>query len=197
MVAPLSGPDFQVWRQVRTGLLSYPLESSAARAHLSASIYLQMALRPHIVHIVGHTEADHAADANEIIEASNMARRAIENALRGMPNMRADPAIQERVEELVHEARVTLKAVEGLAIDPDTDPFIEPATLARAVTCGILDAPQLKNNPYAQGKMMTAIDHRGACIAIDPQRGNPISEVERIQSLKIGEDASLEIDLSG
>ena len=28
-----------------------------ARAHLAASVYLQMALKPHIVHVVGHTEA--------------------------------------------------------------------------------------------------------------------------------------------
>jgi len=29
---------------------------------------------PHIVHIVGHTEADHAATAGDVIEASQMAR---------------------------------------------------------------------------------------------------------------------------
>ncbi len=59
-------------------MLSYPLEKdNAARAHLSASIYLQMALKPHIVHIVGHTEADHAATAADIIDASLMARQAI------------------------------------------------------------------------------------------------------------------------
>jgi hypothetical protein len=38
--APLAGPDFKVWRQTRTGLLSYPLDPSAARAHLAASVYL-------------------------------------------------------------------------------------------------------------------------------------------------------------
>ena len=31
--------------------------------HLAASVYLQMALHPHIIHIVGHTEAHHAATA--------------------------------------------------------------------------------------------------------------------------------------
>jgi hypothetical protein len=34
-----------VWRQTRTGLLSYPLDDDAARAHLAASIYVQMALK--------------------------------------------------------------------------------------------------------------------------------------------------------
>ncbi|MDP2995128.1 MAG: cobalamin B12-binding domain-containing protein, partial [Anaerolineales bacterium] len=67
MVAPLSRPDFHIWKQTRTGLLSYPLDPEAARGHLAASIYLQMALRPEIIHIVGHTEADHAATAEDVI----------------------------------------------------------------------------------------------------------------------------------
>ncbi|MFZ5822688.1 MAG: methionine synthase, partial [Chloroflexota bacterium] len=37
--------EFHIWKQTRTGLLSYPVEENAARAHLAASIYLQMALR--------------------------------------------------------------------------------------------------------------------------------------------------------
>jgi hypothetical protein len=52
LVTQLSGPGFHVWWQTRTGLLSYPLDPVAARAHLAASIYLQMALRPNIVHVV-------------------------------------------------------------------------------------------------------------------------------------------------
>ena len=70
-----------------------------------------MALRPHIVHIVGHTEADHAATGEDVIEAAQMARRAIENALRGAPDMLADPAVQKRIDELVSEAGVTLDAI--------------------------------------------------------------------------------------
>jgi hypothetical protein len=50
---PLAGPDFHIWRQTRTGLLSYPVDVDAARAHLATSVYLQMALNPHIVHVVG------------------------------------------------------------------------------------------------------------------------------------------------
>ena len=61
LIAPLAGPDFRIWKETRTGLLSYPLNDDAARAHLAASIYVQMTLKPHIVHIVGHTEAHHAA----------------------------------------------------------------------------------------------------------------------------------------
>src|SRR4030042_346791 len=90
LIEPLAGADFRIWRQTRTGLLSYPLDVDAARAHLAASVYLQMALRPHIVHIVGHTEAHHAATAADVIEACNLARRAIENAIQGQPDATTD-----------------------------------------------------------------------------------------------------------
>ena len=104
MVGPLEGPGFRIWRQTRTGLLSYPLDPDAARAHLASSVYLQMALRPHIVHVVGHTEAHHAATADDVIEACKLARRAIENALHGQPDMTADPVVQQRKRELISEA---------------------------------------------------------------------------------------------
>jgi len=185
IIKPLEGPDFRVWRQVRTGLLSYPLEISAARAHLASSIYLQMSLRPHVVHIVGQSEADHAAKSDEIIEASNLARRAIENALGGIPDMRADPGIQDRAAELVLEAKVTLTAIEKLSKDPQIDGLLDPHTLVKAIETGILDAPHLQNNAFASGKITTQIDQRGACVAIDPQTREPMSEEKRIQALGI------------
>jgi len=187
LIAPLAGPDFRIWRQTRTGLLSYPLDPDAARAHLATTVYLQMALRPHIVHVVGHTEAHHAATADDVIEACKLARRAVENALRGQPDMTADPAVQARKEELIREAQVTLEAIRALAGPDVSDPLTDPATLARAVTTGILDAPHLRNNPYARGQMVTRIDERGACVAADPVSGRPLSEEERLARLGIGE----------
>ena len=141
-----------------------------------------MALEPHIVHIVGHTEADHAATPEDIIEASDMARRAIENAL-GQPDMTADPEVQARKEELIREAKVTLEAIRAIAAPGVRDPWTDPATLARAVALGILDAPQLRNNPFAPGKIITRIDHRGACVAVDAVNGQPISETERLAAV--------------
>jgi len=187
LIAPLAGPDFRIWRQTRTGLLSYPLDPDAARAHLATTVYLQMALQPHIVHVVGHTEAHHAATADDVIEACHLARRAIENALRGQPDMTADPAVQARKEELIREAQVTLEAIRALAGPDVSDPLTDPATLARAVTTGILDAPHLRNNPYARGQIVTRIDERGACVAVDPDTGRPLSEEERLARLGIGE----------
>ena len=100
MIAPLTvrkeggEGDFRIYRQTRVGLLSHPLDPEAARGHLAAATYLQMALKPHIVHVVGHTEAHHAATAEDVIAACKLARRAIENAVVGAPDMTADSSIQ-------------------------------------------------------------------------------------------------------
>jgi methylmalonyl-CoA mutase cobalamin-binding subunit len=183
MIEPLASPTFRIWRQTRTGLLSYPLDPFEARAHLAVSVYLQMALRPHILHVVGHTEAHHAATAEDVIEACGLARRAITNSLKGAPEVTSDPQIRTRVEELIIEAQITLDAIRSLAPSNVKDPLVHPATLARAVTEGILDAPQLLNNLFARGKIVSRIDERGACIAVEPDSGEPISEKERLVEL--------------
>lgn len=179
LLEPLRSSNFRVWRQTRTGLLSYPLDPSAARAHLAASIYLQMAIKPHIVHVVGHTEAHHAATADDVIEACGLARRAIENALRGQPDMTSDPRVQQRVAVLVSETRVLLDAIADLAPPQVPDPLADPATLAQAVARGLLDAPQLRNNRFARGQIITRIIN-GACVAVDAQ-GQVLDERERIR----------------
>lgn len=183
LIKPLAGPDFRIWRQTRTGLLSYPLDPDAARSHLAASVYLQMAIRPHIVHVVAHTEAHHAATADEVIEACKLARHAIKCALRGAPDMSQDPAVGARREELVREAHVTLEAIRNLAGPGVNDPLTDPVTLARAVTSGILDAPHLRNNRFARGQIATRMDERGACVAADATNRQALSEEERIARL--------------
>jgi hypothetical protein len=183
MVEGLRRPDFRIWKQTRTGLLSYPLDVDAARAHLATSVYLQMALKPHIVHVVGHTEADHAATAMEVIEACKLARRAVENALSGQPSMAADPAVRERAAELLSEAWVTLDGIKAMAEPNVPDPLIDPLTLTRAVKVGILDAPHLQSNPFARGEIATRMDKRGACVPYDPTTRRPLSELERLASL--------------
>lgn len=196
MIGPLAWPsthsrsakpgpkrDFRIYRQTRVGLLSHPLDPEAARGHLAAATYLQMALRPDIVHVVGHTEAHHAATADDVIAACKVARRAIENALRGAPDMTLDPRIQARKADLIAEASVTLAAISALAEPGVADPLVDPATLACAVTTGILDAPQLRNNPFGRGQVVTQIDRHGACVAVD-KTGRPLREARRLAALR-------------
>ena len=81
----------RMWRQTRTGLLSYPVDPVRARAHLAESVYLQMALDPAIIHVVGYCEADHAATAEEVIESATMAQQVIDTAVAGQPDTTHDP----------------------------------------------------------------------------------------------------------
>jgi hypothetical protein len=177
---------FRIWKQTRTGLLSYPPRKLEAMAHLAASVYLQMALRPHILHVVGYTEADHAATAEEVVHSCRLAQRSIENALRGQPDMTSDPKIDERRKHLVQESKLTLEAIKSLAGTEIEDPFTDPENLCRAVQVGILDAPQLKNNKFAQGTMRTGI-FAGACEAVDG-KGYPLAEAQRMANITIRED---------
>jgi hypothetical protein len=187
LIEPLARDTFRIWRHTRSGLLSFPLDLPAARAHLAASVYVQMALHPHILHVVGHTEADHAATAADVIEACRMARRAIENALGGQPDLTADPRLQQRKAELIAEARITLQAIACLAPGGVQDPWTDAVTLEKAVTEGVLDAPQLKTNPFARGAVATRIIG-GACLAVEvsPETGSsglPVGEAQRLANV--------------
>ena len=194
MIKPLAGIKFRIWTQTRTGLLSYPVDKDQARAHLASSVYLQMAMRPDILHVVSYTEAHHAARAADVIESCKIAQRVVENAL-GAPDMTEDKRVQERKNELVEEAGVTLEAIKALGAGKIRDPLVSPEVLTTAIKTGILDAPQLKNNLYARGEIHTSIDSRGACLAISSKNREPIMESERIRQLGeiIVEDG--EIDL--
>ncbi|MCI0713604.1 MAG: cobalamin B12-binding domain-containing protein [Chloroflexi bacterium] len=176
----LQDDRFRIWVQTRTGLLSHPVDMRRARAHLAGSTMLQMAVRPDIIHIVGHTEANHAATAEEVIEGAVMVQEVIETALRGNPDMTADPQIQQRKEQLIGETLLLIDAIRHL----DTaaaDPLIDPSVLAKAVAVGLMDAPQLINNPFALGRVKTQ-SRAGAMVAVDENR-QPIPEAVRIQSL--------------
>lgn len=171
----------RIWRQTRTGLMSYPVDPDAARGHLGASVYLQMAMKPHIVHVVGYCEADHAAQPEEVIASCKMARRAIENALRGAPEMAADPLVQQRKEMLKREAMIIVQAIRSLKKSEAADPLLDVETLARAVESGLLDAPHLHGNAHACGLVRTqAID--GAIFAVDGA-GRPLAEEERVNAI--------------
>lgn len=190
LVESFMDADFRVWRQFRTGLLSHPVDERRARAHLAQSTMLMMSARPHIIHVVGHTEAHHAATAEEIIEAAIITQQVIDTALRGNPDMTADPAIQARKAELVAETHTLIDAIRNLGaqVAPgDDDPLSNPAVLARAVKIGLLDAPQLVNNAYAPGRVKTR-SIGGKMLAVDAQ-GQPLSEEARIAGVRAAVEA--------
>ncbi len=178
LVESLQNDRFRVWRETRGGLTSYPPDPSVARGHLAATVALQMQLKPHIVHIVGHTEAHHATTAAELIEACRIADGVISQCLLGLPDMTQDRGVQKRKAELLTDADVLLRAIAQLG-SSDRDPYTDPDTLARAAEIGLLDAPHLRGNAAACGKIVTRMIG-GACLAVDRNTGQPLAEAERV-----------------
>ncbi len=189
MVESLHGEDFVSMRQVRAGLLHFSPDPQVAKGQLAASTVLALGLRPHIIHVVAFCEGDHAATADDVIESCHIVRGVLRNCLFGMPDPTADPKVQERKEELLAEAEVLLTALRTLGAGEE-DPLISPRVLAEAIRLGVLDAPHLKGNPFAAGRLETrTVD--GALRAVDPETKRVLKESERLRALPGMEDLAL------
>lgn len=187
LLRELESDDFCIIRQVRTGLTSLATDPAVAKGQLISSLQLGLQLRPHIVHIVGFSEADHAATAAEVIEAGRMVQGMLRNTRDGIPWAEGDLAVARRRAELVAEARVLLWAIGSLSRPASRDPddelgLADPDAIAAAIRIGLLDAPQLAGRPGAAGRVATALID-GAWHAVDQQTGRPLRETERVGRL--------------
>ena len=93
--------------------------------------------------------------------------------------MLKDPAVIARRDEIVSEVKILLETIRNLHKNGNIDPFTDPETLAESVSQGIMDAPHLKNNPFARGEIRTRIIN-GACEAVD-ENNKKITETERLK----------------
>jgi len=180
LIESLEDDDFKVFRQVRAGLSSFPYNLDSAKGQLASSTFISMALKPHIVHVVGYCEAQYAAGSREVIESVNIVRNVIKNCLSGMPDFTRDEEIQRRKEELIEEAKYLLEAIKY--ISNAEDPWSDAETLAKAIKLGLLDAPHLKGNKEACGKLETRVIN-GACYAFDSEKKRVITERERVDRI--------------
>jgi len=181
MIEGLPGDDFISMRQVRAGLLHFSPDPQMAKGQLSASTVLALGLRPHIIHVVAFCEGDHAATAADVIESCEIVRGVLRNCLFGMPDPTADPAVQDRKNRLLAEAKVLIAALRALG-EGEEDPLTSPAVLAEAIKLGVLDAPHLKGNPYAAGLLETRTV-KGAIEPVDPRTKQVLGERERLRAL--------------
>ncbi len=183
LIEGLHDENFVSFRMVRAGLSSLSIIPEIAKGQMASAIYTGMFLKPHIVHVVGYCEADHAARPDEIIESCKIARGVIKDCLLGLPDIAQDKDIQKRKEELISESIFLLDAVKGLGKRKVSDPFIDTDVLTKAIKTGLLDAPNLKGNEFARGEVVTSIIN-GCCVAIDPETCKTISESERISLIE-------------
>ncbi len=180
LIEGLHDDSFCSYRQVRTGLLCLSPRMSVAKGQLAASMAVAMSLTPNIVHVVGFCEGDHAASADDVTESCEIVRGVVQSCMHGMPDVSADPAIQARKDQLVDEAELLLGAIDS--IDGSANSRTNPETLARAIKLGLLDAPQLKGNPYSSSKLETRTVG-GAVYAVDAESLVRSTESERLASI--------------
>ncbi|MCK9268369.1 MAG: cobalamin B12-binding domain-containing protein [Alkaliphilus sp.] len=181
LIERLQDENFNIYRQARAGLASFPTDLYQAKGQLAASAYLAMAIEPHIYHVVGFCEAHHAAEADDVIESCKIIRGIIKNDFLGHIDLTKDANVQSRKRELIREAEIILNGIKSLGRGVE-DPLSDPDTLVRAVKLGILDAPHLKGNSMAKGELKTRMV-KSALFAYDEENIRIIPEEERIESI--------------
>lgn len=182
MIREQDDNSFTVFRQVRAGLAHLSADPSIAKGQLAASAVISMALKPHILHVVGFTEGDHAICPHELIQSCNIIHGVLHNTLYGLPDMTGNTIVRERKEELKNEARILLEELRRRGKDKSDDPWSDAAVIAEAIKTGLFDTPHFQGNPHLCGTITTNLID-GAWYAIDRNTGRRIIEEERIKKL--------------
>lgn len=102
LVEPLTRRfDFNILRQTRSGLPSFPPNLNQAKGHLAFGIYTQLYMDPDILHVVTHSEAHHEASAEDIIESCEIVKQVCKDFRKGnVPDVWSDPLMKQRIREL-------------------------------------------------------------------------------------------------
>jgi len=182
LIEELHDDSFEVFREVRAGLAHFSPDPSFAKGQLASSAVVSLALRPHILHVVGFSEGDHAIFADELIESCQIAHGVLHNTLYGMPDLTDNRRVQNRKEELKSEARELLEELKKPGAGQSEDPWSDPETISKAVKSGLLDTPHFHGNPHLPGEITTRLID-GGWYAIDRDTGEKITEKERIVKL--------------
>lgn len=182
LIEELSEDSFAVFREVRAGLTHFSSNPSFAQGQLAASAVVSLALRPHILHVVGFSEGDHAIFPDELIQSCNIVHGVLHNTLKGMPDLKDNKIVIERKNELKSEAGILLEAIRKSGSEESNDPWADPAVISKAIKTGILDTPHFQGNPHMHGKIITKL-HNGAWYAIDKDTGDILTEIERLEKI--------------
>jgi hypothetical protein len=182
LIEELSDDTFSVIREVRAGLAHFSPDPSFAMGQLAASAVISLSLKPHILHVVGFSEGDHAIFPDELIQSCNIVHGVLHNVLYGMPDLTSDPGVISRKQELISEAGVLLEELKRRGSWESNDPWSDPSSLSDAVRSGLFDTPHFQGNPHLCGNITTRLIN-GAWYAIDRETGEKIMEKERISIL--------------
>jgi len=182
LIGDLSEESFVVFREVRAGLAHFSPNPSFAMGQLAASAVISLSLEPHILHVVGFSEGDHAIYPDELIQSCNIVHGVLHDTLYGMPDLTTGEKVIARKNELKSEARVLLDELWRRGKNKSEDPWTDPEVISDAVRSGLLDTPHFQGNPHLAGRITTRLID-GGWYAIDRETGDKIQESDRIDRL--------------
>lgn len=180
--------DFNIIRETRSGLPSFPPNLHQAKGHLAFGIYTQLYMEPDILHVVSFPEAHHEAKAEDIIESCEITKQVCWDFQKGhVPDIWSDPVLKSRKRELKEGAMynvlhgallggyrgpVTVENFRDWAKEPHEDPERNFETMLlsftdennyRTGTCGLISPDSmdlgLQIGLY-QAPHITVIDRR-------------------------------------
>ena len=182
LVEELADDDFKIYRQVRAGLNYLSSDLDIAKGQLAATTFLAMNIRPHIIHVVGFNEAEHAATPENIIESCKIVRGVIRNLVNDNLDLSKNTAIIERVKHLKSEVKYLSEFICEFYKDYE-DPLSNAFVLADCIKRGIIDAPHIVKNDKFKGILSTRVID-GKCVAYSEEKMTELSEKERIEELR-------------
>lgn len=126
---------FQILKETRGGLSSFPPNLYMAKGHLAMTTYWQLYLDPDIIHVVNFPEAHHEARAEDVIESCDIVKQVIKDFATGPKlNVFEDWRVKARKEELKrgamynllhlalmggYQGRVTPESFRDWAVEPE------------------------------------------------------------------------------
>lgn len=189
-------PSSNMWKETRTGIEHLSPDMETARYQLARSTLLQMFIDPQIIHLVSYCEANHAATPEDIIESSQIVRRAIRLFEENRPDLIKylnDPVVLERKEHLIKEATFLLKEIaklNPLFKDGDLSTLAsylaDGDTLKKAIKLGYMSAPGIMHPSYRQEHLLTKTMEHGFIDAVDFENFTILSEEDRLNQLNKG-----------
>lgn len=183
LVEELADDSFKVYRQVRAGLNYLSPDLDIAKGQLAATTFLAMNIKPHIIHVVGFNEAEHAATPENIIESCKIVRGVIRNLVNDNLDLSKNTAIIERKEHLKSEVKYLSDFISDFYKNYE-DPLANAFVLADCIKRGIIDAPHIVKNDKFKGILSTRVMD-GKCVAYSEEKMTELSEKERIEELRI------------
>ncbi len=182
IIKPLEDNNFKIYRETRAGLPLFNADPYVAKGQLAASTFMQMELKPHIIHVVGYPEANHAARANEVIESCKIVKGVIRHTVSDHFSIDKDEYISKRKKKLLSEAKYLIDFICN-EYKNYRDPLTNPIVLSDCVKKGYLDAVHILKNNKFKGNLKTKFIN-GECLAYNPNNNKIINEEERLKILK-------------